>query len=120
MVTAAVKDKPATDGAPQPLYGGKPTFTFTPKEGEPIVFPAHSTVRGEVDGKTLREFFWEMDEENLSYDYQVFRYLKRSGATPEMKRRVVRLDDDELRTFFRDWLNAEDDADEEPLLPPES
>jgi hypothetical protein len=102
------------------LYGGKPTFTYTPKDGgEPIIFPAHSTIRGEVDGQTLREFFWELDEAELSYDYQVFAYLKRSKATQEMKRRVVRLSDDELRIFLREWVNAEDD-EQEPVIPPES
>lgn len=122
-MVAAVKDKPATDGAPQPLlYGGKPTFTFTPKEGEEIVFPAHAAIRGEVDGTTLREFFWDMDREGLSFDYQVFRYLARAaavGATEEMQRHVVRLPDDELRRFFREWVNAEDD-EPESVIPPES
>lgn len=99
------------------LYGDKPTFTYKPKDGEPIIFPAHSTIRGEVNGLTLREFLWELDEANLSYDYQAFQYLKRSGATEDMKRRVVRLDDAELRDFFNKWISAED---QEPVLPPES
>lgn len=101
------------------MYDGKPTFTFTPKEGDPIIVPAHATIRGEVDGLTMREFLWELDEAGLSYDYQAFKYLQRSGATKEMKRRVVRLSDDEIRRFFNEWISAEDD-EQEPVLPPES
>jgi hypothetical protein len=98
----------------------KPTFTFKPKDGsDPIIVPAHSTIRGEVDGVTLREFLWELDEARLSYDYQAFQYLKRSGASEEMKRRVVRLSDEEIREFFNEWITAEDD-EQEPVLPPQS
>lgn len=97
------------------------TYTYTPKDGgNPIILPAHSTIRGEVDGKTLREFLWEMYEAGTSYDFQVFRYMDRAGATSEMKRRVVRLPDDELRQFIAGWVNAEDDEDGEPVIPPES
>lgn len=102
----------------QPLYGDKPTFTYKTKDGgEPIIFPAHSTIRGEVDGITLREFLWEIYEAELSYNFQVFRYLDRSGATEDMKRRVVRLSDDDLKEFIQDWVNAED---EDPVELPES
>jgi hypothetical protein len=103
----------------KPLYGDKPTFTYTPKNGgDPIVFPAHSTIRGEVNGVMYLEFLWEMDEGNLSPADQIFAYLRRSGATQEMKRRVVRLPDDEVTVFFRDWINADDEPVEG--LPPES
>jgi hypothetical protein len=122
-MVAAVRDKPATDGAPPTLrLPLAPTFTFTPKEGDQIVFPPHAAIRGEIEGTTLREFFWDMDREGLSFDYQVFRYLARAaavGATEDMQRQVVRLPDDELRRFFREWVNAEDD-DPEPVIPPES
>lgn len=101
------------------LYGEKPTFTYTPKDGgEQIVFPAHSTIRGEVNGKMYLEFLWEMDENNLSPADQIFAYLRRSGATQEMKRRAVRLPDDEVTVFFREWINADDEPVEG--LPPES
>jgi hypothetical protein len=59
-----------------------------------------------------------MDEDALSAADQIFRYLKRSGATQEMKRRVVRLPDDEVTVFFREWINADDEPVEG--LPPES
>jgi len=108
------------------LYEGKPTFTYTPKDGgEPIVFPAHSTIRGEVDGKTYLEWLWEMDEAELSRADQIFAYLKRSQATQDEKRKVVRLPEDEVFVFFRAWVNHEDQpqpAEEQPeaSLPPES
>lgn len=105
--------------AAEPLYGDKPVFTYTPKDGgDPVVFPAHSTIRGEVNGVMYLEFLWEMDENGLSPADQIFAYLKRSGATQEMKRRVVRLPDDEVSVFFRDWINADDEPVEG--LPPES
>lgn len=103
----------------KPLYGDKPTFTYTPKDGgEEIVFPAHSTIRGEVDGVTYLEFLWEMDEADLSDADQIFAYLKRSHATQEMKRRVVRLPEGEVTLFFRAWISGSDDAPP-PGLPPE-
>lgn len=98
----------------------EPTFTYKPKDGgEPIVFPAHSTITGEVDGLTMREFLWELDKARWDYNHQAFRYLERSGATEEMKRRVVRLSDEEIRTFFSEWISSEDD-EQEPVLPPPS
>lgn len=101
-----------------PLYGDKPTFTYTPKDGgDPIVFPAHSTIRGEVDGVKYLEFLWEMDEEQLSPADQIFAYLRRSGASQEMKRRAVRLED-EITVFMREWINADDEP--QPAPPPES
>ena len=101
-----------------PLYGDKETFSYKPKGGgEPIIFPAHSTIRGEVDGKTYLEFLWEMDEYSLSDADQIFAYLRRSGATQEMKRRVVRLPEDEVPQFFRAWVNHDDQP--QPSLPPE-
>lgn len=96
------------------------TFSYTPKDGgEPIEFPEHSIIRGEVDGKTYLEFLWEIDEDDISYADQIFRYLKRSGASKEMKRRVVRLPEDEVGMFFKAWVNHEDDP-QEATLPPES
>jgi hypothetical protein len=105
-----------------PLYGDKPTFSYIPKDGgEPIVFPAHSTVRGEVNGKTYLEFLWEMDEDQLSSADQIFAYLRRSGATKAMKRQVLRLPEDEVSVFFRAWINNSDDEQPPPPeLPPES
>lgn len=95
------------------------TFSYTPKDGgEPIVFPEHATIRGDVGGVTYLEFLWEIDEDEISYANQIFRYLKRSGASKEMKRRVVRLPEDEVGEFFRAWVNHEDQ--DEPALPPES
>ena len=102
----------------KPLYGDKPTFSYTPKDGgDPIVFPAHSTIRGEVDGVKYLEFLWEMDEADLSPADQIFAYLKRSGATQDMKRRAVRLED-EITDFMRAWINQDDQPQESP--PPES
>ena len=101
-----------------PLYGDKPTFTYTPKDGgDPIIFPAHSTIRGEVNGVKYLEFLWEMDEEKLSPADQIFAYLRRSGASQEMKRRAVRLED-EVTVFMREWINADDEP--QPAPPPES
>lgn len=127
MPTAATKPKAvAVNGdAPAepepPLYGDKPTFTYTPKDGgDNIVFPAHSTCRGEVGGKTYFEMLWEWDEEGKSNADQIFDLLRRSGATKDMKRRAVRLPEDEITVFLRAWM----DADDEPLTtvtpPPES
>lgn len=99
--------------------GKAKTFSYTPKDGgEPIVFPAHSTIRGEVDGKAYLEWLWDMDEAELPYSKQIFWYLKRSGASEEMKRRVVRLPEDEVEMFFSAWVNHEDQP--EASLPPES
>lgn len=115
----ATKQKALDVAVDTPLYGDKPTFTYTPKNGgEPIVFPAHSTIRGEVNGKTYLEFLWEMDENDLSSADQIFAYLRRSCATQDMKRAVVRLPEGEVTVFFRDWIYADD----EPVkgLPPES
>jgi hypothetical protein len=97
-----------------------PTFTYTPKDGgDPIIFPPHSTILGEVDGKTYLEFLWEMDEDSLSDADQIFAYLRRSHASQAMKRRVVRLPKDEVVVFFRNWVN--DTGNPEPeSLPPES
>lgn len=109
----------AESDAPPALYGDKATFTYTPKDGgEPILFPAHSTIRGEVDGKTYLEFLWEMDENGLSDADQIFAYLRRSHATQEMKRRVLRLPEDEVSVFFREWVSHTDD-EAPPGLPPE-
>jgi hypothetical protein len=116
MVTAKKVDAEASPA----LYGDKPTFTYTPKDGgEPIVFPAHATIRGEVNGTTYLEFLWEMDENELSSADQIFAYLKRSGATRENKRRVTRLPEDEVAVFFREWINATDDPPPQAGLPPE-
>jgi hypothetical protein len=115
---AAPKLKVAEDDQPVP-YGDIPVFTYTPKDGgDPILFPAHASIRGEVDGKTYLEFLWEMDEDGLSDADQIFAYLKRSHATAEMKRRVVRLPEDEVAVFFRAWIA--DEGSEPPGLPPES
>lgn len=110
---------------PAPLYPGKAVFSYTPKDGgDPILFPAHSSIRGEVNGVTYLEFLWDMDEEKLSDADQIFAYLRRSGATKEMKRRVVKLPEDEVAVFFRAWINTTDDDDTSPDegagLPPES
>lgn len=96
------------------------TFSYTPKDGgDPIEFPAHKTIRGEVGGKTYLEFLWEIDEDDISYADQIFRYLKRSGASKDAKRQVVRLPEDEVGLFFRAWVNHEDE-EPEASLPPES
>ena len=114
-----VAKKDAGGDIAPPLYGDKPTFTYPPKDGgEPIVFPAHSTIRGEVNGVTYLEFLWQMDEDEVSDADQIFAYLRRSGATREMKRRVVRLPEDEVAVFFRSWIQADDEPP--PGLPPES
>lgn len=105
---------------PEPLYGDKPVFSYTPKDGgAPILFPAHSTIRGEVNGTTYLEFLWEMDENELSSADQIFAYLRRSGATKAMKRLVVRLPEDEVSVFFREWING-DHQPPKAGLPPES
>lgn len=98
----------------------KPTFTYTPKGGgEPIVFPAHSTIRtGEIDGKTYFEMLWEFDEFETPYSKQVFAFMRRSGATQEMKRRVARLPEDEIGEFLGAWIR--DDSEPLPSPPPES
>ena len=107
--------------AAAPLYPGKATFSYTPKDGgDPILFPAHSTIRGEVNGTVYLEFLWEMDEDNLGSADQIFAYLRRSGATKAMKRRVVRLPEDEVTVFFRTWINADDEKPQAAELPPES
>lgn len=114
----AAKAAPAQDDSP--LYGDKPTFSYTPKDGgEPILFPAHTTIRGEVNGVTYLEFLWDMDEDGLSDADQIFAYLRRSGATKDMKRRVVKLPEDEVAVFFRAWING-DDQPPQAVLPPES
>lgn len=80
-------------------------FQYIPEGQEPIVFPDASTISGEVEGKTLLEFLWEMDDRDYSETQQLFAWLKRSGATDEMKRRVLRLGD-ELPAFFDSWLSG--------------
>jgi hypothetical protein len=118
---AAPKPK-AVEEEPVSLYGDKPVFTYTPKDGgDPIVFPAHATIRGEVDGKTYLEFLWELDENQLSDADQIFAYLRRSHATQDMKRRVLRLPEDEVAVFFRSWAADESSGNTPPPgLPPES
>jgi hypothetical protein len=126
MTAAKTKAQPVAEPEEkpeEPLYGDKPTFSYTPKDGgDPIVFPAHSTTLGEVEGKTYLEFLWEMDEYSLGVTDQIFAYLRRSGATPEMKRRVTRLPrtpEDEVREFFQHWINESSDIPQTGL-PPES
>jgi hypothetical protein len=121
-----VEPEEATEVAPieveaesAPLYGDKPTFTYTPKDGgELIIFPAHSTIRGEVDGVTYFEMLWEFDEFEVSSADQILTYLRRSGATQQMKRRVVRLPEEEMALFFRAWVRH-DDQPLDASLPPE-
>jgi hypothetical protein len=60
-----------------------------------------------------------MDEFELSDADQIFAYLRRSGATRDMKRRVVRLPEGEVSLFFRSWV-AHDDQPAQASLPPES
>ena len=107
---------------PPPLYGDAPTFSYTPKDGgDPIVFPAHSTIRQrEIGGETYFEMLWRFDEDQLSNADQIFAYLRRSGATREMKRRVVRLPEDEIAVFFNEWMRATDEPAAGASLPPES
>lgn len=102
------------------LYGDTPIFTYTPKDGgDPIIFPAHSTIReGEVEGKTYFEMLWEFDEFDMPYSKQVFAFLKRSGATLEMRRRVARLPEDEIGSFLSAWIQHDDQP--LPSPPPES
>jgi hypothetical protein len=105
-----------------PLYGDKPTFTYQPKDGgDPIVFPAHSTIRGKVDGVSYLNFLRRMDKRKLSPADQMFTYLDRSGCTDEMEWSLLDLPEDEVTIFFREWINDSDD--DEPAaaeLPPES
>lgn len=102
------------------LYGDKPTFTYKPKGGgDPIVFPAHSTIRGRVNGETYLQFLRKMDKQKLSNADQMFAYLDRSDATEEMEDRLLGLDDEaEVMDFFRAWVNHDDQPQQE--LPPES
>jgi hypothetical protein len=103
--------------AEPPLYGDAPTFTYTADDGEIIIFPAHSTIRGLVDSKSYLEMMWEIHRDQLSDADQIFLYLDRSGATEEMQRRLVHREA-EVNKFFRQWINADD---EPPTgLPPES
>lgn len=112
--------KEAAEVESPPLYGDKPVFTYTPKNGgDPIVFPAHSTIRGEVNGKTYFEMLWEWDEEGTSNADQIFELLRRSGATKDMKRRVAALQpESEITIFLRAWMDADDEPTAAP--PPES
>jgi hypothetical protein len=109
-----------TEAEAKPLYGDKPTFTYTPKDGgDPIVFPAHSTIRGKVNGQTYLQFLRKIDKDNLNNADQMFAYLDRSGCTEEMEDRLLGLEDeDEVMKFFGAWVRADD----EPAvgLPPES
>ena len=117
---AAPKLKPVEDTDEAPLYGDTPVFTYTPKDGgDPIVWPAGSTIMGEVDGKTFFEMLWEFDEDETGDMAQVLAFVKRSGATREMKRRFARLPVDERTLFLREWL-ASDGGVEAGGVPGES
>lgn len=108
-------------GESPPLYGDKPVFTYTPKDGgDPIVFPAHSTIRGEVDGKTYFEMLWEWDEYNRSNSKQILELVRRSHATVDMKRRMSRLPEDEIEIFIRAWIDDDDEPVTKAAPPPES
>lgn len=114
------KKRSEEEAQDEPLYGDKPTFSYTPRDGgEPIVFPSHSTIRGEVDGRTYLEFIWDMGEARLTEVDQIFAYLRRSGAMEEMKRRVLRLPTNEITPFFRAWVSEGGPLDL-GSLPPES
>ena len=75
MPKKTTQDDDGATGVAPSLYPGQPTFTYIPKDGDdPIVFPAHSLIRGEVGGVTYLEFLWQMDEDDLSDADQIFAY----------------------------------------------
>jgi hypothetical protein len=115
-----VTTKAKAEETAAPIYGDKPTFTYTPKDGgDPIIFPAHSTIRGRVNGQTYMQFLRMIDKRKLNAADQIFVYLDRSGCTEEMENRLLGLDnEDEIAIFFREWVNADDEPVEG--LPPES
>jgi len=77
----------------------RPTYTFRPVSGgEPIVFPAISTV--EIDAK----FLWEIY--NLNELYQSFEWMNRAGVDRSVQERVMDLSPVEREQFWKGWFQS--------------
>lgn len=99
-------DRPPTEAAPERFtvnppasrYGSKRTYTFSPKKGDPIVFPHISEVNADA------HFFWKIYK--LNEMFQAFEWMERAEVPRDIQERVMLLNDEEKGQFFSGWFNA--------------
>lgn len=101
---------------PETRYDG-PMFTYQPENGEPIVFPSADVLWEDVDGVKPAVFLWRIRK--LNEPYQTFAFLDRAKVSDEMAERVLDLDPDERKTFFKNWFDQVEDHPDVESLPPE-
>lgn len=93
------------------------TFTYIPKDGgEPIVFPDSEVLWEEVDGVKPIKFLYRLRK--LNEPYQTFAFLDRANVDQDVAERVLDLDVEERKEFFKQWFDGGESP--EAGLPPES